>query len=117
MVLGWALSALGLAAWWPKGFGFVITFCLALVVLVAGVGGGAWLQLDRARGVHPDALTPREALARKLRAIAPLGFEDIEADGEEFALVMIRRVDGEVVVLGEVADTALVEKAAKKLVA
>ena len=61
--------------------------------------------------------TPREALARKLRAIAPLGFEDIEADGEEFALVMIRRVDGEVVVLGEVADTALVEKAAKKLVA
>ena len=27
------------------------------------------------------------------------------------------RVDGEVVVLGEIADTALVEKAAKKLVA
>ena len=61
--------------------------------------------------------TPREALARKLRAIAPLGFEDIETDGEEFALVMIRRVGGEVVVLGEIAETALVEKAAKKLVA
>jgi hypothetical protein len=61
--------------------------------------------------------TPREALARKLRAIAPLGFEDIETDGEEFALVMVRRVDGAVVVLGEIADTALVEKAAKKLVA
>ena len=61
--------------------------------------------------------TPREALARKLRAIAPLGFEDIEAEGEEFALVMIRRIDGEVVMLGEVSDTALVEKAAKKLVA
>ncbi|TWI12069.1 MFS transporter [Aerolutibacter ruishenii] len=55
MVLGWALSAMGLAAWWPKGFGFVITFCLALVVLVIGVGGGAWMQLDRARGIHPDA--------------------------------------------------------------
>jgi hypothetical protein len=61
--------------------------------------------------------TPREALARKLRAIAPLGFEDIAAEGEEFALVMIRRVDGEVVVLGEIADIPLVEKAAKKLVA
>jgi hypothetical protein len=61
--------------------------------------------------------TPREALARKLREIAPLGFEDIEADGEEFALVMIRRVDGEVVVLGEIADVPLVEKAARKLVA
>jgi hypothetical protein len=30
---------------------------------------------------------------------------------------MIRRVDGEVVVLGEIADTPLVEKAARKLVA
>lgn len=61
--------------------------------------------------------TPREALARKLRAIAPLGFEDIDSEGEEFALVMIRRVNGEVVVLGEIADVPLVEKAAKKLVA
>ncbi len=61
--------------------------------------------------------TPREALARKLRAIAPLGFEDIEAEGDEFAVVMIRRVEGKVVVLGEVTETALVEKVAKKLVA
>jgi hypothetical protein len=61
--------------------------------------------------------TPREALARKLRAIAPLGFEDIATEGEEFALVMIRRTGGEVVVLGEVSDLPLVEKAAKKLVA
>lgn len=35
--------------------GFVICACLALVALLGGVGGGAWLQLDRARGVHPDA--------------------------------------------------------------
>ncbi|WP_313399472.1 oligopeptide:H+ symporter [Stenotrophomonas sp.] len=35
--------------------GFVIAACIALVVVIAGVGGGAWLQLDRARGVHPDA--------------------------------------------------------------
>ncbi|MXO75356.1 hypothetical protein GRI40_09040 [Altererythrobacter aerius] len=61
--------------------------------------------------------TPREALARKLRAIAPLGFEDIEADGEEFALVVIRRTGGEIAVLGEVSDVPLVEKVAKKLVA
>lgn len=35
--------------------GFVIAACLALVLLIAGVGGGAWLQLERARGQHPDA--------------------------------------------------------------
>ncbi len=61
--------------------------------------------------------TPREALARKLRAIAPLGFEDIATEGEEFALVMIRRTGGKVLVLGEVGELALVEKAARKLVA
>ncbi len=33
--------------------GFVIAFCVALVALLAGIGGGAWIQLDRARGVHP----------------------------------------------------------------
>ncbi len=35
--------------------GFVICACLALVAILGGVGGGAWLQLDRARGIHPDA--------------------------------------------------------------
>ena len=34
--------------------GFVICACLALVALLGGIGGGAWLQLERARGVHPD---------------------------------------------------------------
>lgn len=34
--------------------GFVICACLALVAILAGVGGGTWLQLDRARGIHPD---------------------------------------------------------------
>ncbi len=33
---------------------FVITFCIALVLLLVGVGGGAYVQLDRARGIHPD---------------------------------------------------------------
>ena len=35
--------------------GFVICACLALVAILGGVGGGAWMQLERARGVHPDA--------------------------------------------------------------
>ncbi|MGI9374908.1 MAG: PAS domain-containing protein [Tsuneonella suprasediminis] len=63
--------------------------------------------------------TPREALARKLRAIAPLGFEDIVEDGPEFSLVMIRRDgDGNIVVLGEIADDiGMIEKAGRKLVA
>ncbi|MBB5208119.1 oligopeptide:H+ symporter [Chiayiivirga flava] len=34
--------------------GFVISACIALVMVLLGVGGGAYLQLDRARGVHPD---------------------------------------------------------------
>ncbi len=37
----------------PK-LGIVICLCLALVAILAGVGGGTMLQLDRARGVHPE---------------------------------------------------------------
>ncbi len=85
-----------------------------------GLKGVVQAERDYRRADNGDVAvreTPREALARKLRAIAPLGFEDIAAEGEEFALVMIRRVDGNVVVLGEVADLPLVEKVGKKLVA
>jgi POT family proton-dependent oligopeptide transporter len=35
-------------------FGFVVSACLALVAIIALGGAGVWLQLDRARGVHPD---------------------------------------------------------------
>lgn len=35
--------------------GFVIAACMAVVALIAGVGGGAWLQLDRALAAHPVA--------------------------------------------------------------
>ena len=45
-----ALTALAFA----PALGFVIAFCLALVCLIAFGGGGTWLQLDRARGRHPD---------------------------------------------------------------
>jgi proton-dependent oligopeptide transporter, POT family len=34
--------------------GFVAAACLALVFVLALGGTGAWMQLDRARGVHPD---------------------------------------------------------------
>lgn len=61
---------------------------------------------------------PREALARKLRAMEPVDFGDIASDGQEFALVMIRRLEtGEIVVLGEVPeDVTLVERAARRLI-
>ena len=63
----------------------------------------------------PDA--PRHALAKKLRALPPQDFASIAMDGQEFALVMIRRTDeGSVVMLGEVPDdVGLVEKAARRL--
>ncbi len=73
---------------------------------------------EAGKSVEP-ADSPREALAKKLREIAPLGFEDIPAEGDEFALVMIRRTEeGDVVVLGEIErDIPLIERAARKLVA
>ena len=55
MLACWALSALGARpAFWPESFDFVITFCLALGALILFGGIGTWMQLDRARGVHPD---------------------------------------------------------------
>ena len=66
----------------------------------------------------PVRTEPRKSIARKLRAMAPQGFNSVAADGGEFGLVMIRRTQsGEVVMLGEVpADAPLIEKAARKLI-
>jgi proton-dependent oligopeptide transporter, POT family len=47
-----AVGALSLA--FQPSVGVVIALCSALVLLFAGVGGGAWMQLERARGKHPD---------------------------------------------------------------
>lgn len=55
MLLLWALSATVSLSWWPTDFGFVITACLALGVIIALGGWGASMQLERARGLHPDA--------------------------------------------------------------
>src|SRR5688572_5079715 len=50
MLLCWAIRP----AFWPEDFGFVITACLALGVLIAFGGVGTSMQLERARGHHPD---------------------------------------------------------------
>ncbi len=57
MLLCWALHAwAGIdVPYWPAGFHFVITACLALGALIAFGGAGVSLQLERARGRHPDA--------------------------------------------------------------
>ena len=51
MLLCWALEP----AFWPEDFGFVISACLALGALIAFGGIGVSMQLERARGRHPDA--------------------------------------------------------------
>ena len=60
---------------------------------------------------------PREGLARKLRTLASKPLAEVSHDGSEFTLLVARRMDdGEVVLLGEVADdVALLERAAKHL--
>ena len=67
---------------------------------------------------RPSRKGPRKATAKKLRKIAPQGFDHLPSQGEEFALVMVRRTEsGDVVVLGEVPDNAaLIEKAARSLI-
>lgn len=56
---GFAIAMLGVVAAvgsfaLTSKIGFVAAFCLALVFILGFGGFGAWLQLERARGVHPD---------------------------------------------------------------
>jgi len=57
MLACWALHAwFGLSLpFWPDDFHFVISACLALGALIAFGGIGVSMQLERARGRHPDA--------------------------------------------------------------
>ena len=50
LLLCWALKP----GFWPEGFDFVISACLALGALLLFGGIGTWMQLERARGTHPD---------------------------------------------------------------
>ena len=63
--------------------------------------------------------TPREALARKLRKLDYAPLDTVASEGSEFTLLVARRLpDGQVVLLGEIAeDIALLERAARKLLA
>ena len=54
-IIGAVLATAALALWPLGKLEFVPAFCLALVLVMAFGGLGASLQLDRARGVHPDA--------------------------------------------------------------
>ena len=77
-----------------------------------------WRKQASGKAIAPrDA--PRKGLARKLRKLEPVALADLAGEGNEFALLVARRLpDGQVVVLGEVPDdVALLEKAAKKLLA
>ncbi len=51
MLLCWAIKP----GFWPAGFGFVISACLALGALIAFGGIGVSMQLERARGRHADS--------------------------------------------------------------
>ena len=75
------------------------------------------LRREDSGKVHEPRETPREALARKLRALDIQAFEDIPAEGSEFALLLVRRLpSGELALLGEVPDeVALLERAARRL--
>jgi len=65
--LGLAVASLALMF----SLGVVISLCLALVCLLGLPGAGAWIQLDRARGVHPEeAIEGVRAVLRILIAFA-----------------------------------------------
>ena len=71
---------------------------------------------ESGKSVEPlDA--PREALARKLRALDTRPLESLDSEGAEFGVVMIRRMpDGSVALLGEVeGEVKLVERVGRLL--
>ncbi len=72
---------------------------------------------ESGKPVEPEG-TVRAKLAKTLRKLDAIAFEDISGEGAEFALVMIRRTEtGEVELLGEVPeDIALIERAGRKLI-
>ncbi len=64
-----------------------------------------------------DRDTVRETLARKLRKLESRALADLPVEGGEFTVLVARRLpDGQVVLLGEIADDLpLIERAAKRL--
>lgn len=76
-------------------------------------------RLKRAEAGKGDAPSadPRAGLAHKLSELAPLTLADLPTEGEEFVLLIARRLpDGSVAVLGEVPDDLpLLERAARRM--
>lgn len=73
----------------------------------------------RSGGKAPRERTgPREVLAKALRALPTRGMSDVSPEGDEFVLVLARRLPGgEVAMVGEVPrDVPLLERAASALV-
>ena len=77
-----------------------------------------WRKQASGKSLEPRE-APRETLARKLRKLETFALADLPGEGQEFTLLVARRLpSGEVVVIGEVPDElALLERAAKKLIA
>ena len=76
-----------------------------------------WRKQSSGKPLEPRE-APRETLARKLRKLEAITLADLASEGQEFTLLVARRLpSGEVVVIGEVPDdVALLERAAKKLI-
>ncbi len=98
----------------------------ALTAYLAATPGGLKrvVQDERKarRGEHTPAPAatlragPKRGMAKLLRAMAPLGLDDLRAEGSEFTLLVARRSASGVVVLGEVGgDVPLFERAVRAL--
>jgi hypothetical protein len=74
------------------------------------------LAIEAAFPAPEDASGFDAALARRLRLLDGTSVDAVGGEGEEFGLLLVRRrLDGEVVVLGEVQDEALLARAARQL--
>lgn len=93
-----------------------------LAAVLAATPGGlkGVLQAEREfrraqSGKAARAQSPREALARRLRAVPTRPLAELAPTGEEFTLVFARRTDAGVVMLGELAEDGLIARAARQL--
>ena len=69
-----------------------------------------------ARRNEDQAATPRKGWQAAARALAARPLTELSRDGAEFALVMVRRVPGsDPAMLGEIADDALLARAARHM--
>jgi hypothetical protein len=87
--------------------------------LKAVIGLERLIRGNSGAGEDAPRAEARPAIARMLRDIQPAAWDALPAQGDEFALLVARRLpDGRVVMVGEVPrDIALLEKAARKLLA